>query len=1256
MMQFIKLLFILMVSHIALLANTPTVSITPVEQNAVIGTKTVYATIEISECPDSKPITVTWQNDANISNNGTVIFENGSCTLKQAILVSIPTSVPENGSFTVSITSAVGQNPQPNPIVGNDTATVNIIPLPANTPSISISPITKNIAIGTTAVDLSVLISECPNKEDINVTYTNEGNLSDTGTLTFTSSSCATTQNFTVQVPAGLTIGDTFDVNISATTSGVQEIGAVHPDTATITILETVSDLNITKTAVINSSTVINTIAMNDTFQYFVRVENSTAYSSATGVVVQDELPAGITIDLTQTNNDSPDWSCSQAAPILTCTYSGDIAPGDNSTIAITATAPGTAGTITNRATVYSDNDTDILNNNAQVTTNVVDTGLATDICYTNSTAVDNHPNTCSDLTGISYYTADPSNICTASLTLRNADTNTPLSSVTVTKLYNPDIDNGSCEPAANCERKTDLGITDYSNYNGGYEYQLGTFDPDTNITISDSGTYFSGGQINDIILYGNYEKEGITYTGKIYACTGGAGALNVSEYAAQVDVADDYDTSSGSYVSWVSTKVSGKDGYVFKAVYLGAYGETPIPQEYHGANDNLSPIVVMLKLVDMETVDTANGETCEASDATTIMTMVDGVPTPVYTMINPGDTFAVTDPFTMAYTPNGTDLESRKNLRFQYQTVDFNELIADSGIQCVNRAADGVVKGIPSCMIANNEGQSEQSNTAIENYIAVFGQEAFDNCYDDNGEPCYASNGGVGAYPYDTPLGCFECTIGAFPRVCSHDNFALRPEKFDINSTDISYPDLMRAGQEYDLNVNAVNYATSTNSIGYNQVSSNLYVANPIKYWGEGGEANASMLGTAVWGSDFNVTNGYTTIGGVVTPVPYAYDEVGDISMHIEDYTWSAVDINNPDDPTPHDCTEDGAYLCGDRNATFIPHHFNVAIDDLHNNGTANAFTYLSNDLNMSARFGVTVTAQNEHNATTRNFTQPQYGHTFYDHPVTVLVTAPNNPTLGAALTKDINTSQLIEFDAGVKTISWDDSNDTLRLGFNYPRAINNPVNPFIVEGNQSRVDVNATYTGTADEGTAYIDGSDDTVDDNVTFVYGRSHMARTRTMCSSANLADCTGNVTLFYEFYGDENANTTLINTLLTNPQRSIDSVNWYRNTLHNTGEDGNVTAVVSTVPGSGTPTITHFTSNSTGAVTYNGTQGYPYKSTLDIYTQSWLIYDAFNAAAPIVTGQLEYYGPGSWSSNTGAETSVKDTGTTNRNPNSNRRIRW
>jgi len=489
----------------------------------------------------------------------------------------------------------------------------------------------------------------------------------------------------------------------------------------------------------------------------------------------------------------------------------------------------------------------------------------------------------------------------------------------------------------------------------------------------------------------------------------------------------------------------------------------------------------------------------------------------------------------------------------------------------------------------------------------------------------------------------CSACVFGNFGYSDCSDHFAIRPDHYEIDSTDNSYPDLLRSGAGYVLDLKALD-AAGGSTVGYNQAGSNVDPSEFMRFLPGGGDGTAVLQGTPALSTGYNFVDGETAHGDVT----YTYSDVGKVSIHLKDTDWASVDAGD----TPQDCTADGAYVCGDKNVTLIPDHFLVKINNLHNNASSDKFTYLSSDPNqtiMSARFDVTLTAENAAGGTTVNFDK-----IYYENPVSVKLNVQPHAVLGAAVTHEITAEELLGFQAGEKDLTWNnDTNESQLLTFNYPRTTNTPVNPFIVYGNNSRVDAESTYNGTAPEGTAKIVGTDVADNnDNITFVYGRAHMARTRAMCNGGN---CTGNVTFFYEFYGDEDANLTLINNLLVNPRHSIDSVNWYRNSEHNTSADGNVTAVASTIPGSGTPALIQLPTNTNASVIYNGSQGYPYKSTLNIFTQTWLIYDPFDAAAGLVSGQLEYYGPGSWSSNTGAETSVKDADV-NKNQNTNRRIQW
>ena len=312
-----------------------------------------------------------------------------------------------------------------------------------------------------------------------------------------------------------------------------------------------------------------------------------------------------------------------------------------------------------------------------------------------------------------------------------------------------------------------------------------------------------------------------------------------------------------------------------------------------------------------------------------------------------------------------------------------------------------------------------------------------------------------------------------------------------------------------------------------------------------------------------------------------------------------------------------------------------------------------------MSAGYNVTITAENALNAPTTNF---RSGPDFYEHPVAVLVTAPPITGIAGPHYRNIAEALLGFGPTGTKNIIWNDTNTSLRLGFNYQRKTNNAINPFRIDGNQTNVDANASYTGAVSGLIADVNGTD-LADANVTFVYGRAHMARTRAMCGIGS--SCTSYPVFYYEFYGDKGADPVLISQLLTTPTRSVDSVNWYKNTLHVPATDGNVTASVAiTDVTSAYATDTSATSTTRGTLTYDpSNKGYPYKVTVDVtsptQTKRWLIYDKHNVdGASRVSGQLEFYGPGKWSSSGGADASVSDQAvdTNDIKKNTNRRIRW
>lgn len=220
--------------------------------------------------------------------------------------------------------------------------------------------------------------------------------------------------------------------------------------------------------------------------------------------------------------------------------------------------------------------------------------------------------------------------------------------------------------------------------------------------------------------------------------------------------------------------------------------------------------------------------------------------------------------------------------------------------------------------------------------------------------------------------------------------------------------------------------------------------------------------------------------------------------------------------------------------------------------------------------------------------------------------------------------------------------------LKTNFNRTTNQAVNPFRFTVNDLTLnDAVNTITGTQ------------SVDENATFFYSRVHTPRNRAMCDGAG--NCIGTVTLEYEVYAKQPSTIEreFLTVLGATLNRSRDSVNWYRNGIH-TNNEGNVSAAAFS-PSS--VTLTPGTTTATTPVSYNytGGKGYPYKGTVTVNaatneTQSWLIYDKFNAAATTKSIELEFYGPGTWSGSAGADESIDNAARTDKKKNTNRRIRW
>ena len=473
--------------------------------------------------------------------------------------------------------------------------------------------------------------------------------------------------------------------------------------------------------------------------------------------------------------------------------------------------------------------------------------------------------------------------------------------------------------------------------------------------------------------------------------------------------------------------------------------------------------------------------------------------PMPVILTLCTDNTEVLADPATVQFTQGTSEIivpniildKAHRDDRMKMGYIDWNEALTwpDENSPCVTNSNDAAnLNGVPQCFnawIQASDVFPEDEYPYVKNTCYGLGSSfpsgkdaACDSqAYSNNGD---TPSGNIYPDIYNNSYGCYQCLTDAFSEFnnCSTDNFAARPDHFEIESTNPHYPDLLRSALDYNLSLFAYDgsYDPDHYTTNYNQYKNNLDINQTLYLSDDTEDTNNDLAGTLSFGSsDYNITDGESIaiVSGSLSNevVGIKFDDVAKVGIRIEDHNWAFADI----DDTPQDCftnqvvingstlsIEAPAYICGEINATFIPHHFNVT--DIHlNNHAQTTFTYLSNDLNMSAHVDVTISAMNADDAVTQNFTQ---GNGFYENPVSVDLNvtewkpAPSLHPLGnAVIIKDIPVAQLLGFGSpdanGTHTIPWNESNATQKIMFNYVREINQVVNPFDVNGSELNITV---------------------------------------------------------------------------------------------------------------------------------------------------------------------------------------------------------
>ncbi|MGE0738056.1 hypothetical protein [Sulfurimonas sp.] len=514
-----------------------------------------------------------------------------------------------------------------------------------------------------------------------------------------------------------------------------------------------------------------------------------------------------------------------------------------------------------------------------------------------------------------------------------------------------------------------------------------------------------------------------------------------------------------------------------------------------------------------------------------------------------------------------------------------------------------------------------------------------------------------------------------------------------------------LASGYNYQLEVDAVNHKDNTPSFGYTKSFGGL-ASDALEY------AWSPSVAVSGCNDENNISHSFRILNGSAD-LNSSLNQVGEYVLQMKDTTWTRVDGNfsymshhvGPYYTATRDCVLDsditqavdyeagsaapftGCNITSDHdssnvsalkyrnyNLEFHPYKFEMGgiVASYGLNNGSNPFIYMSDiinqDENMSFHLTGPIGAVGYDGLALSNFVDNCYAkdvnltinksaisgavdylYRFHntDLPANDQNGTMNNPastlTLGV---NDFNQSN----NGSVNTV----------LNLNFDREVNASVNPerltfSTYDSNCSNPTVDCTFK--ADLTTKTTQGVRN-LDLNVTHLYGRTHASKQRYNCPGGGA--CNNNpANIYFESFcfgtvGGNACNKSFLPNGLAS--RRVDDTRWFWNQNHDITNDGNVTIVLQRGGTNGTDIVTA-TDNPVGnpsitTLNYNGTKGYPYKTTMENGASPWLIYNESDPTATRNEFQVEFESGALWSGE-------HDTNTTTKRDQAirtNRRIMW
>ncbi|WP_457595944.1 DUF6701 domain-containing protein [Hydrogenimonas sp.] len=347
-------------------------------------------------------------------------------------------------------------------------------------------------------------------------------------------------------------------------------------------------------------------------------------------------------------------------------------------------------------------------------------------------------------------------------------------------------------------------------------------------------------------------------------------------------------------------------------------------------------------------------------------------------------------------------------------------------------------------------------------------------------------------------------------------DTFAIRPDRFLFLAPS---PDAnLTAQHRYTFSPGAAAVTSAGNETPDYNTTLTLDALKRMRT----GEANASLAGT--------LDHALSAFADGRADLNLSFSDVAIVTLELNDTTWCAVDA----DDTPLS----GRTIYGEVNVTFVPHRFELtfaAKPVMEDNDTADGFTYLSEDLNMSARLRglrIGVKALGEAGGLLENFSNPM--DRLFADPVDIsprLALPARHSTARTLGEPQAVAGADLNFSRGEVTLSYGD------VAFNYARAYDAPLSPFVVSGVEANVTVALADSRYPEaNGSVFSD-----FDGGATFYYGRF---RCEDVATTETATEAPG----YFEVY-DANGSAFV---------RSFErhSLHWWRNAYHDTPASGRI----------------------------------------------------------------------------------------------------